>query len=201
MILSALLVIKGELFLIYFGGGTLETKAIIMDESAIKRAITRISHEIIERNRGVEDLVLVGIRTRGIPFAERLGKKISEIEEKNLDVKYIDITPYRDDLERDSVDVEVEESLDFDITDKTVILIDDVLYTGRTVRAALDAIVHSGRPKKVQLAVLIDRGHREFPIRPDFVGKNVPTSQEESVRVMFEEIDSEDIVLIEKNIK
>ncbi|OHW62630.1 bifunctional protein PyrR [Andreesenia angusta] len=179
----------------------METKAVIMDESAIKRAITRISHEIIERNRGVDDLVLVGIRTRGIPFAERLGKKISEIEDKNLDVKYIDITPYRDDLEPDSVDVEVKESLDFDITDKTVILIDDVLYTGRTVRAALDAIVHSGRPKKVQLAVMIDRGHREFPIRPDFVGKNVPTSQDEAVNVMFEEVDSEDMVVIEKNFK
>lgn len=178
----------------------METKALIMDESAIKRAITRISHEIIERNRGVEDLVLVGIRTRGIPFAERLGKKISEIEDKALEVQYIDITPYRDDLEKDSVDVEVKDALDFEITDKTVILIDDVLYTGRTVRAALDAIVHSGRPKKVQLAVLIDRGHREFPIRPDFVGKNVPTSQEESVRVMFEEIDSEDMVVIEKNV-
>lgn len=199
MISSALLAIKGELF--NFGGGTLETKAVIMDESAIKRALTRISHEIIERNRGVENLVLVGIRTRGIPFAERLGRKISEIEDKSLDVKYIDITPYRDDLERDSVDVEVEKALDFDITDKTVILIDDVLYTGRTVRAALDAIVHSGRPKKVQLAVLIDRGHREFPIRPDFVGKNVPTSQEESIRVMFEEIDGEDMVVIEKNFK
>lgn len=177
----------------------METKAVIMDGSAIKRAITRLSHEIIERNRGVEDLIFLGIRTRGIPFAERLGEKISEIEEKEIDVKYIDITPYRDDLEKDSSDVEIKESLDFDITDKTVILVDDVLYTGRTVRAALDAIVHSGRPKKVQLAVLIDRGHREFPIRPDFVGKNVPTSQDEVVSVMFEEIDKEDQVIIEKS--
>jgi pyrimidine operon attenuation protein / uracil phosphoribosyltransferase len=176
-----------------------ETKAIIMDGSAIKRAITRLSHEIIERNRGVEDLILLGIRTRGIPFAERLGEKISEIEEKEIDVKYIDITPYRDDLEKSGSDLETKDSLDFDITDKTVILVDDVLYTGRTVRAALDAIVHSGRPKKVQLAVLIDRGHREFPIRPDFVGKNVPTSQDEIVSVMFEEIDREDQVIIEQS--
>lgn len=184
---------------IQLGGEYMDAKAVIMDESAISRAITRLSHEIVERNRGVEDLILVGIRTRGIPFAERLGKKISDIESKNIDIEYIDITSYRDDIEQNDNDIIDQDSIDFDISNKTVVLVDDVLYTGRTVRAALDAIVDSGRPKKVQLAVLIDRGHREFPIRPDFVGKNVPTSQEEVVSVMFEEIDQIDQVIIEKN--
>lgn len=175
----------------------MEAKAIIMDESAINRAITRLSHEIIERNRGIEDIILLGIRTRGIPFAERLAKKISEIENKPVVVEYIDITSYRDDLSKIVSSTEKSEVLKCDINDKTVILVDDVLYTGRTVRAALDAIVDSGRPKKVQLAVLIDRGHREFPIRPDFVGKNVPTSQEEIVHVMLEETDGTNQVTIE----
>ncbi len=156
----------------------LKTKAVIMDEKAMIRATTRIAHEIIERNKGVEDLVLVGIKTRGIPFAKRLAKKIYEIEGKEVPVLTLDITLYRDDLTEIDVNPVVGATeFEIDITDKIVVLVDDVLYTGRTVRAALDALVDKGRPKKVQLAVLIDRGHRELPIRPDFVGKNVPTSK------------------------
>ncbi|WP_427338536.1 bifunctional pyr operon transcriptional regulator/uracil phosphoribosyltransferase PyrR [Caloranaerobacter sp. DY30410] len=175
----------------------LKTKAVIMDEKAIIRATTRIAHEIIERNKGVEDLVLVGIKTRGIPFAKRLAKKIYEIEGKEVPVLTLDITLYRDDLTEIDVNPVVGTTeFEIDITDKIVVLVDDVLYTGRTVRAALDALVDKGRPKKVQLAVLIDRGHRELPIRPDFVGKNVPTSKLEVVSVKFEEVDDVNKVLI-----
>ncbi|WP_288054046.1 bifunctional pyr operon transcriptional regulator/uracil phosphoribosyltransferase PyrR [Caloranaerobacter azorensis] len=175
----------------------LKTKAVIMDEKAMIRATTRIAHEIIERNKGVEDLVLVGIKTRGIPFAKRLAKKIYEIEGKEVPVLTLDITLYRDDLTEIDVNPVVGATeFEIDITDKIVVLVDDVLYTGRTVRAALDALVDKGRPKKVQLAVLIDRGHRELPIRPDFVGKNVPTSKLEVVSVKFEEVDDVNKVLI-----
>lgn len=176
----------------------MKMKTIIMDESGIERAITRLAHEIIERNKGIEDLILVGIRTRGIPFANKLLKKISQIEGKSVPIVTLDITLYRDDLSEISDNPILNEDFDYDITDKTVILIDDVLYTGRTVRAALDALVDKGRPKKVQLAVLIDRGHREFPIRPDFVGKNVPTSVDEVVKVKFKETDDKSEVVIEK---
>lgn len=179
-------------------GVFLHTKTIIMDESGINRAITRLAHEIIEKNKGIEDLILVGIRTRGIPFANKLLDKISDIEGKSVPILTLDITLYRDDLSQVSDSPILNEDFDYDITDKTVILIDDVLYTGRTVRAALDALVDKGRPKKVQLAVLIDRGHREFPIRPDFVGKNVPTSIEEIVNVKFRETDDESEVVISK---
>lgn len=168
-------------------------KASIMDHASMERAITRISHEIIEKNKGTENLIVVGIGRKGIPFAEKLGGRISSIEDRRIDVECIDIQGYRDDVDRDNTDKFV---FGFDIEDKIIILADDVLYTGRTVRAALDAIVHNGRPKKVQLAVLIDRGHREFPIRPDFVGKNVPTSRDERIKVVFDENDSK--VLIEK---
>lgn len=174
----------------------MEAKALIMDESAIERAITRIAHEIIEKNKGIDKLVLVGIRSKGIPFSERIAKKISDIEGQTIAVQYIDITSYRDDIDRD---YNHKERFGFDITDKIIVLIDDVLYTGRTVRAALDAIVENGRPKKVQLAVLIDRGHREFPIRPDFVGKNVPTSHEEVVKVIFDDMKNDSrVVIMEK---
>lgn len=169
------------------------TKALIMDHNAIERAITRLSHEILERNQGTKDLILVGVRSKGIPFAEKLGERISSIEGKDMQVEYIDISAYRDDVDRDKIE---KYKFDFDIEDKVVILIDDVLFTGRTVRAALDAIVNNGRPKKVQLAVLIDRGHREFPIRPDFVGKNVPTSRNEQIKVIIEGEDNR--VLIEE---
>ena len=147
----------------------------------MSRAITRLAHEIIEKNRGIEDLILVGIRTRGIPFANKLLEKISQIEKKSIPISTLDITLYRDDILKTNDNTALDEDFKYDITNKTVILIDDVIYTGRTVRAALDAIVDKGRPKKVQLAVLIDRGHREFPIRPDFVGKNVPTSAEDII--------------------
>lgn len=176
----------------------MQTKTIIMDENAINRAITRLAHEIIEKNKGIDDLILVGIKTRGIPFANMLLEKIKQIEGKNVPILTLDITLYRDDLSEVSDAPILNEDFNYDITDKTVILVDDVLYTGRTVRAALDALVDKGRPKKVQLAVLIDRGHREFPIRPDFVGKNVPTSVEEIVRVKFKETDDESEVVISK---
>lgn len=175
----------------------MKVKSTILDEKAVKRAITRIAHEIIEKNKGIKGLILVGIKTRGVPFAKMLANKISEIEGAEIPVETIDITLYRDDLTEVGNNPIVESS-DFkcDISDKIVILVDDVLYTGRTVRAALDALVDKGRPKRVQLAVLIDRGHREFPIRPDFVGKNVPTSSSEMINVKFLESDDANEVLI-----
>lgn len=172
-------------------------KAIILDEKAIQRATTRIANEIIERNKGIDDIILVGIKTRGIPFAERLGQKIYEIEGEKVQVLTIDITLYRDDLtEINEVPIVKDKKLNGNINKKTVVLIDDVIFTGRTVRAALDALIDMGRPSKVQLAVLIDRGHRELPIRPDYVGKNVPTSKNEIVSVNFKEVDGLDQVMI-----
>ena len=175
----------------------MKTKAVILDEKAIERATTRIANEIIERNKGIEDIILVGIKTRGIPFAERLAKKIKGIEGKDVPVLTLDITLYRDDLTEiyDEPVVKNEEFND-DINNKIIVLVDDVIFTGRTVRAALDALVHMGRPRKVQLAVLIDRGHRELPIRPDYIGKNVPTSRSEIVSVNFIEVDGLDQVVI-----
>ena len=147
-------------------------KAQLMDEKAMARAITRISHEIIEKNKGIEDLVLVGVKTRGIPLAKRVQLKIEEIEGKLLPVGDIDISRYRDDISERRVEGNLsDDNTYFDIDKKTVVLIDDVLYTGRTVRAALDYIIDNGRPKAIQLAVLVDRGHRELPIRADYVGK------------------------------
>ncbi len=174
----------------------MDIKAIILDEKAVQRAITRIAHEIIERNKGIDDIVLVGIKTRGYPFAKRLASKIEEIEGVEVPVYPLDITLYRDDLTEISSLPVVNEEFDGDINGKIVVLVDDVIYTGRTVRAALDALVDKGRPSKVQLAVLIDRGHRELPIRPDFVGKNVPTSKSENIKVNFEEVDKIDRVFI-----
>ncbi|CCQ96046.1 transcriptional attenuator and uracil phosphoribosyltransferase activity [[Clostridium] ultunense Esp] len=175
----------------------LETKAIILDEKAIQRATTRIANEIIERNKGIEDIILVGIKTRGVPFAERLARKIEEIEGEKIHVLTLDITLYRDDLTeiyREPVVKDVK--LDYNINDKIIVLVDDVIFTGRTVRAALDALVDMGRPRKVQLAVLVDRGHRELPIRADYVGKNLPTSKSEVVNVYFNEVDGLDRVVI-----
>lgn len=174
----------------------MKTKASIMDEKAIGRAITRIANEIIEKNKGIKDLVLVGVKTRGVPFARRLGDKIRDIEGKDINVYELDITLYRDDLSKINLEPSINESFKGEVDEKIVVLIDDVIYTGRTVRAALDAMSEKGRPKKVQLAVLIDRGHREIPIRPDFVGKNVPTSSDEIVDVNFKEIDGFDEVMI-----
>ena len=175
----------------------MKEKAQLMDEKAIGRAITRISHEIIERNKGIEDVVLVGIKTRGVPIADRIGKKIQQIEGASVNTGEVDITLYRDDLKKIDVDPVINGSnVQFSIDDKIVILVDDVLYTGRTVRSALDAIIDIGRPKAIQLAVLVDRGHRELPIRADYVGKNVPTSNGEIISVKLSEIDGEDSVTI-----
>lgn len=174
----------------------MKTKASIMDEKAIGRAITRIANEIIEKNKGIKDLVLVGVKTRGVPFAKRLGDKIKDIEGKDINVYELDITLYRDDLSKINLEPSINKSFKGEVDEKIVVLIDDVIYTGRTVRAALDAMSENGRPRKVQLAVLIDRGHREIPIRADFVGKNVPTSKDEVVDVNFKEIDGFDEVMI-----
>ncbi|MBE6082424.1 MULTISPECIES: bifunctional pyr operon transcriptional regulator/uracil phosphoribosyltransferase PyrR [Tissierellales] len=177
----------------------MNTKALIMNEKAIQRAITRIANEIIEKNKGTNDLIFVGIKTRGVPFAERLSSKIFEIEGIKLSVVVLDITFYRDDLTKIYKDPIVKNnSIDVDIDNKTIILCDDVIFTGRTVRAALDALIDKGRPKRVQLAVLIDRGHREFPIRPDYVGKNVPTKKSEVISVQFKETDKLEQVIIKE---
>ena len=167
-------------------------KAVLLDENGVKRSLVRISHEILERNHGVEDVVLVGIRTRGVPLAERIAENIESIEKVKVPVGILDITLYRDDLSIVS-DMPIINSteIDFSIEGKNVVLVDDVLYTGRTVRAAIDAVIEMGRPKTVQLAVLIDRGHRELPIRADFIGKNVPTSRSELVSVSLNETDNE----------
>lgn len=176
-------------------------KAQIMDEQAMQRAITRIAHEIIEKNKGVENVILVGIKTRGVPLAVRLADKIEAIEKVKVNVGTLDITLYRDDLSKlGDNPVLNDTNIDFDLKDKTVVLVDDVLFTGRTVRAAMDAIMDIGRPRSIQLAVLIDRGHRELPIRADFVGKNVPTSKEEIICVHFNEIDNiNDVTINEKH--
>lgn len=175
----------------------MKEKAQLMDEKAIGRAITRISHEIIERNKGIEDIVLVGIKTRGVPIANRISKKIEQIEGIKVNTGVVDITLYRDDLKKIDIDPILNGSnIEFDINNKKVILVDDVLYTGRTVRSALDAIMDLGRPTSIQLAVLVDRGHRELPVRADYVGKNVPTSNKEIICVKLSETDQEDAVTI-----
>ncbi len=175
-------------------------KAKILDANGMRRSLTRIAHEIVEKNKGVEDLILVGIRRRGVPLAERLARLIHEIEGTKVRVGKLDITLYRDDLTAlgDQPVVHGTE-IPWDIVGKRIVLVDDVLYTGRTVRAAMDAIVDLGRPQYIQLAVLIDRGHRELPIRADFVGKNVPTSRRELIHVKLTEIDGEDEVVIMEN--
>lgn len=173
----------------------MEFKASLMDEKAIERALVRISHEIVEKNKGVNDIVLVGIKRRGVPLAERIKENIRKFEDADLPVSSVDITLYRDDLEEDYDTPMIRNSdIDVPIKDKKVILVDDVLYTGRTVRAALDAVTKNGRPKSIQLAVLIDRGHRELPIRADYVGKNVPTSKDELIKVMLLEVDGRNAV-------
>ncbi len=175
----------------------MKVKKEIIDSDAMGRAITRIAHEILEKNKGTKDLVLIGIRTRGVPLAERLASKIEEIEGVNIKTGILDITLYRDDLSTVSQQPIVHRTeIPFDITGKRVVLVDDVLFTGRTVRAALDALIDLGRPKQIQLAIMVDRGHRELPIRADFVGKNLPTSKREVVDVNFEEIDGRDLVLL-----
>ena len=170
---------------------------IILDRLGINRTLSRIAHEIIEKNRGTTDLVLVGIRTGGIHLANRLRRKISEIEKVELPVGVLDITLYRDDLmTKKEPPVLKTTEIKQDISKKKVILVDDVLYTGRTIRAALDSLMDLGRPEAIELAVLIDRGHRELPIRADFVGKNLPTGRDEKVKVLLEEEGEEDRVVI-----
>ena len=169
----------------------------ILDQTAIRRALTRISFEIVEKNRGSKDLVLAGIRTRGVPMAARLADKIGEVEGVRPPVLEIDTRPYRDDLPS-AARAEIAVGENADVAGKTVVLVDDVLYTGRSVRAAMDAVSRMGRAGRIQLAVLIDRGHRELPIRPDFIGKDVPTSQSERVQVRLTETDGEDSVRIIK---
>lgn len=174
-----------------------ETKSTIMDGDQIRRAIKRIAHEIVERNRGVTGVVVVGIRRRGVYLAERIAEYLGSIESTTVPVGALDITLYRDDFEvtnRNPVVGTTE--INEDINDKVVVLVDDVLYTGRTVRAALDELIDFGRPKQIQLAVLIDRGHREFPIKADYVGKNVPTSDSEQVEVHLMELDEGDEVIL-----
>ena len=172
-------------------------KNVIMDSEAIRRALVRIAHEIIEKNKGVEDVVIVGIRTRGVPLAQRIAAEINAIENCEMTVGMLDITLYRDDLSTLGYNPVVHGTdINFDLSGKHVVLVDDVLYTGRTIRAALDAVIDMGRPKTIQLAVLVDRGHKELPIRSDYVGKNVPTSQKETIEVVLNEIDGTDEVYI-----
>jgi pyrimidine operon attenuation protein / uracil phosphoribosyltransferase len=172
--------------------------ARLMDEAEVRRSITRIAHEIIERNKGADGFVLVGIAARGDDLARRLAAEIGRIEGRTIPVGALDITFYRDDIGIRAEAPEVHETrIDFDINGWTVVLVDDVLFTGRTIRSALDALVDFGRPTAIQLAVLVDRGHRELPIRADFVGKNVPTRRDEDVRVILREVDGEDAVLVD----
>ena len=176
----------------------LREKAQVLDEAALDRALTRIAHEILERNGGAKDLALVGLRTRGVTLAHRLAAKLAAIDGATVPVGTLDITLYRDDLDMRGAPVVRGTDIPFSIKNKTVVLVDDVLYTGRTIRAALDALIDLGRPTMIQLAILIDRGHRELPIRPDFIGKNLPTSRRESVAVRLREHDGEDRVVIEE---
>ena len=172
-------------------------KAKIIDEEGLKRTITRLSHEIIERNKGTQNIVLVGMRTRGEFIAKRIHEKIREIDGANLHLGVLDVTLYRDDFRTRLKQPEVHTTnITFDISEKDIILIDDVLYTGRTARAALDALMDLGRPSTIQFCVLVDRGHRELPIRADFVGKNIPTSIDEEVKVKLNEVDDEDAVYL-----
>jgi pyrimidine operon attenuation protein / uracil phosphoribosyltransferase len=172
---------------------------VVMDADRIGRTLARIAHEIVERNKGVDDLALVGVRTRGVPIAKRLARALKEITGHDVPTGALDITLYRDDLMRQAVGPQPlvrSTDIPFDLDDRVILLVDDVLYTGRTIRAALDALIDFGRPKAIQLVVLVDRGHRELPIKADYVGKNVPTSRRESVEVRLEEVDGHDEVVI-----
>jgi pyrimidine operon attenuation protein/uracil phosphoribosyltransferase len=173
---------------------------VVLDADRISRSLARIAHEILERNPSIDDLALVGIRTRGVPLARRLAHAIREINQRDVPTGALDITLYRDDLMRTAVGAQPlirKTEIPFSIDDKRILLVDDVLYTGRTIRAALDALIEFGRPKAIQLIVLVDRGHRELPIKADYVGKNVPTSLSQSVQVRLTETDGRDVVEIE----
>ena len=175
--------------------------SVVMDADRIARTLTRIAHEIVERNKGVEDLALVGVRTRGVHIARRLARSLREIARHDIPTGALDITLYRDDLMRHAVGPQPlvrRTEIPFSIDDRKILLVDDVLYTGRTVRAALDALIDFGRPRLIQLIVLVDRGHRELPIKADYVGKNLPTSSEESVQVRLQETDGQDEVVLQQ---
>ena len=171
--------------------------SVVLNAKDISRAITRITHEVLEKNKGAEDLALIGIRTRGVALAQRIKNKINSIENVKINFGIIDITLYRDDLSSGKVNSVIgKTNISFPLDGKQIILVDDVLFTGRTIRAAIDALIDFGRPSSVQLAVLIDRGHRELPIRPDYVGKNIPTSKDSRVQVLLNEEDDIDEVRI-----
>lgn len=175
------------------------SEKVLLNSSDIERALVRIAHEILERNKGATNITFVGIKTRGVPLAQRLAKIIQSMEQVEIPVGSLDITLYRDDVSSLSFKHVVQQSyVPFDITDKHVILVDDVFYTGRSIRAALDALIDLGRPESIQLAVLIDRGHRELPIRADFVGKNIPTARNEAIKVSLNETDAVDKVTVMK---
>jgi pyrimidine operon attenuation protein/uracil phosphoribosyltransferase len=179
----------------------MKEKAKILDKDTVSRTIIRIAHEVLEKNKGMENLCLLGIRSRGVYLAQRIASCIKKIEDKEVPVGVLDITLYRDDLTLIANQPVVHKTeINFDITGKTIVLVDDVLYTGRTIRSALDALIDFGRPKSIQLAVLVDRGHRELPIRADFVGKNIPTAQNETIEVRLEEVDGRDeVVIVERD--
>ena len=173
---------------------------VVMDADRIGRTLTRIAHEIVERNKGVEDLALVGVRTRGVPIARRIARALRDITGQPVATGALDITLYRDDLMRHAVGPQPlvrRTEIQFSIDNRRILLVDDVLYTGRTIRAALDALIDFGRPRAIQLVVMVDRGHRELPIKADYVGKNLPTSARQSVQVRLLEIDGTDEVVIE----
>ncbi|OPL08015.1 MAG: transcriptional regulator [delta proteobacterium ML8_F1] len=177
----------------------MQYKAMIMDQKSMERSITRISHEIIEKNKGIGDVVLVGIQTRGVPLARRIAQRIQAIEGVDLPVGELDMTLYRDDLHSDPSKYQSKTRIPFEIDARIVVLLDDVIYTGRTVRGAMEALFRMGRPRMIQLGVMVDRGHRELPIRADFVGKNVPTSRLEVVKVRYAELDGfEDVAIYDK---
>ena len=172
-------------------------ESVILTQEDVRRAIVRIAHEIVENNRGCRDLVFVGMQTRGVPLAQRLSAAIADFEREEVPAGALDIGLYRDDVPARGVSVEIKPSdIPTNIADKRVVLVDDVLYTGRSIRAALDALIDYGRPDRIQLAVLVDRGHRELPIRADYVGKNIPTSRRDEVEVRFQEIDGVDEVVL-----
>ncbi len=175
-------------------GAAMEKKRVIMDEKAVGRAVARISYEITERNKGTEDICIIGIISRGAPIGRRIADKLKELEKNDVPFGTLDITPYRDDVSEEVGDEKTD--IPFSVTDKKVILVDDVIFTGRSVRAAIDAIIKRGRPRSIQLAVLVDRGHRELPIRPDYVGKNLPTSHSEEIKVSVTELDGCDSVAL-----
>ena len=191
--------VRGFFYALSLMAADLNEKAQVLDQAGIQRAVTRITHEIVERNKGTDDLVLIGLRSRGVDLARRIARELKIIEGADIPVGTLDVTLYRDDLDKVGPQPVVRKTeISFSINERRVVLVDDVLYTGRTIRAALDSLIDLGRPRLIQLAVLVDRGHRELPIRADYVGKNVPTSRQEQVQVLLIEEDGVDKVVIVK---